>query len=57
MRVYFGNPFKIMPTNIFFDRLNFGLSFYGGWKFAFIKTWYNQEFKCRSAAVVWHTKR
>ena len=56
-RVYFGNPFKRKPTNIFFDSLGFGLSFFGGWRFAFIKSWYNVEYNCISAKIVWHTKK
>lgn len=55
IRIYWGNPLKQKPTNIFIDKLNIGLSLFGGWKIAIIKTWWNEEFNCRSAKIIWHS--
>lgn len=57
IRIYLGNSLKSRPTNIFIDKLNFGISLFGGWKLAIIKSWWNNEYDCRSFKIIWHTKK
>lgn len=52
-----GNPFKRMPTQIFFRKFGFGISLFGGWRFAWVKFSWNHEEDCWSASITAHSKK